>query len=85
MKKRLPIFIFCLMLFSSVGLHLNIHQCGGDTAITLYGIEFGKHCDCEHEKNTDCCNEKTLIVQSDHSDKIGGKLITQFLMLVNIF
>jgi hypothetical protein len=64
------------MLFSSVGLHANIHLCGNDTAITLYGIEFGKHCDCEHDDHSDCCEDKSLVIHADKSDKSGARLLT---------
>lgn len=63
------------MILSSAGLHIKVHECGGDTTITLFDLEIGKHCDCEHSDDDDdgCCDEKTIIVKSDDLDKTIAK------------
>lgn len=57
---------------------MGMHECGGEKSFTVFGISLGHPCECDHEQREhqeNCCKDKKVVVQADHSNKYVQKAI----------
>ncbi len=48
-----------------MGAEVTVHKCMGKTAITVFGVDFNKHCKCTHKSHpTKCCNSHTVTLKA---------------------
>ncbi len=66
-------------LFSAVGFSMNVHYCDSHKSYSLFGVEVGTICSCDHQDHRhskDCCKDKKVEVKAQKKENIGSKLIT---------
>lgn len=57
---------------------MDIHHCGGKESYKVFGIDFNKHCNCNHadEGHTNkCCHDKKVEIKGEKKDKISAKTV----------
>lgn len=63
MKKLLIILLAFFFTLSAIGVEVTVHHCMGKTSLTVFGVDFNKHCKCKHEDESHksrCCNNHTV-------------------------
>lgn len=78
MKKFVIILLIFTHLFSAVGFSMNIHQCGSHKSYSLFGLEVGVICGCDHQDHShrkDCCKDKKIEVKAQKKENIGSKVL----------
>lgn len=78
MKRIILILLIFTHLFSAVGFSMNIHQCGSHKSYSLFGLEVGGICGCDHQNHKhskDCCKDKKVEVKAQKKENIGSKIL----------
>jgi len=73
MKLFLSIYLILSHLFSTVGLNIDVHSCGGERSFSLLSVPFGQACGCNHALESSkkkCCENKKLEVKSQRNESI---------------
>lgn len=83
MLKIVNILLVSLFLFTPSGISLNIHYCGSNISISVFGfnINGSKDCCCDHNEishDDDCCRSETKIIKSENQ-----KILTSVLFKLN--
>lgn len=63
-------------LFSTVGLSMEVHECGSEKSYAIFGLMLNAACECDHnsqEHKSDCCKDKKVQVKADQKAKISAK------------
>ena len=58
---------------------MNVHHCGGIISYEVFGIDFNKHCRCNHQNeghSSKCCHDNKIVIKALDSDKISRKIIS---------
>lgn len=78
MIRTFVILLALIHLFSTAGFSLNVHYCGYQKSYSLFGIELGKSCTCNHQDDKhgkSCCKDEKIEVTAKKKEFVSSKII----------
>ena len=79
MRKLIIIIVLFIYVIPAVGIHVNLHYCGGKFSSISFDSEVAAKCSCGSKKmKKNCCEDKDIKIHVEDNQVTPPKIVVSF-------